>query len=157
LLFSGIPPRLYLFIGIFIGIILVVQILSLDTMTVGFFTDLIGDDAPLFLTYLLLVFIVMILTEFFSNTVVATAFMPVAATLALTTGGNPLAMMIAVSCACTCTFMTPIATPSNALAFAEMDGISLKKMMLIGIIMNVVAALIMSAYLPGAVEMVYGG
>jgi sodium-dependent dicarboxylate transporter 2/3/5 len=64
--------------------------------------------------------------------------------------------MIAVSVASTCAFMTPVATPSNALAFGEMPGARLRAMLVLGAFLNVAGAVIMSAWLGFILPLVYG-
>lgn len=112
---------------------------------------------PHFFLILTLSVSVMFLTEAFSNTVVATAFFAVALGMGASFPGGPLPLMMAVSCASTCAFMTPIATPANALAFGEMRGARLPVMLGAGFLLNILAALGISLWLPWAVPFVYGG
>ncbi|MGE4554096.1 MAG: anion permease, partial [Desulfovibrionaceae bacterium] len=91
-----------------------------------------------------------------SNTVVAAAFFPVAYAAANAAGIDPLALMIAVSTASTCAFMTPVATPCNALAFGEMRGVSLRRMLALGLVLNLACASLMTLWLSWVVPLVYG-
>jgi solute carrier family 13 (sodium-dependent dicarboxylate transporter), member 2/3/5 len=72
---------------------------------------------------LLLVFIVTtvitFLTEFTSNTATAAAFLPIASSLAVGAGMNPLVMAMAAGLAASNGFMMPVGTPPNAIVFAS--------------------------------------
>ncbi|MDK2954955.1 MAG: solute carrier family 13 (sodium-dependent dicarboxylate transporter), er 2/3/5 [Desulfovibrionales bacterium] len=155
-LFSGVPRRGLLFAAL-LGVVLVaVRIFRLDDLAASAVADLIGKDAPVWLLYLGTALSVILLTEIFSNTIVATAFFGVIHAAALAHGAAPLPLMILVSTASTCAFMTPAATPVNALAFGEMRGTSLWRMLALGLILNLAAALLMTAWINRAIPFVYG-
>lgn len=69
--------------------------------------------------------LVLILTEFTSNTATAATFLPimggVAVGIGLTAGGeqNVMLLTIPVALAATCAFMMPVATPPNAIAYGS--------------------------------------
>ncbi len=92
------------------------------------------------LLYLVLALIVTFLTEFLSNTTVALTFFPLVYVLAVTLDLRPLTALLLVSLSTTCAFMTPIATPVNALAYGSVSHVSLRKMVLLGLLMNVISA-----------------
>ena len=54
--------------------------------------------------------------------------------------------MLGVSLASTCAFMTPVATPVNALAFGGLQGESLWRWVSTGAVMNAVAATAITVY-----------
>lgn len=113
-----------------------------------------GDMAPgllFFLTILAVVF----LTEVLSNTAVVAAFFTIAFYAAQGHGMDPLPLMIAVGVASTCAFMTPIATTANALAFGEMKGASLSRMLVLGLLLNVLGALLMAVWLSFSLPRLY--
>lgn len=85
-------------------------------------------------------------TEALSNTMIQLAMFIVMLPLAQTAGVSPIQALLIVTLTCTCTFMTPIATPVNALAFGSTKNMSIWYFMGIGAIMNIVSALIITAY-----------
>lgn len=80
---------------------------------------------PIFLLMGAVAALVLILTEFTSNTATAATFLPimggVAVGIGLTANGevNVLLLTIPVALAATCAFMMPVATPPNAIAFGS--------------------------------------
>jgi len=52
--------------------------------------------------------------------------------------------------------MTPVATPTNALAYGEMKGASLRRMLGLGMVLNVVGACILTGWLGWVLPLVYG-
>jgi len=152
---TGFPLRGILFIGFLFVLILVVRIFELDSRSADFFSTFIQRGLPLAIIFLLTTLIVIFLTEILSNTVVSTAFFSIAYFAAIANGMPPLTLMIAVSIASTCAFMTPIATPCNALAFGEMKGTSLRQMLLLGCVLNVIGALLMTFWLRFVIPLVY--
>jgi len=101
---------------------------------------LLPDHAGLFPVSLVLVLVTIFATEVLNNTTVSTVLFPLSAAVAGTIGVDPLLLMLGVSLASTCAFMTPVATPVNALAFGGIKGVSLGKFMKNGLIMNLVSA-----------------
>ncbi|QMV85157.1 DASS family sodium-coupled anion symporter [Corynebacterium hindlerae] len=89
--------------------------------------------------------LVLILTEFTSNTATAAAFLPimggVAVGIGLTEKGgdvNVLLLTIPVALAATCAFMLPVATPPNAIAFGS-GYVKIGDMVKGGIWLNIIA------------------
>lgn len=106
--------------------------LSLSTMfTTSGLSLWIGEVAkglgglPTILLIVAVAALVLVLTEFTSNTATAATFLPimggVAVGLGLTAGGeqNVLLLTIPVALAATCAFMMPVATPPNAIAYSS--------------------------------------
>ncbi len=142
-LVQGVPKRGLLFLGLLGLLIMLVRMFELDESVAGLFTgilDTLGQSEEGFGIYLVTALIVILLTEFLSNTVVSTAFFAVIAHVGVSYGLNPLPLMILVSAASTCAFMTPVATPCNSLAVGEMRGMSLKTMFALGMLLNVLGA-----------------
>lgn len=84
------------------------------------------------------------LTEFMSNTVVATALFTASETLASALQFHSLPFFITIGMASTCAFMTPVATPVNSLAFGELPQISLWRMGVAGFFLNLFGALLVA-------------
>jgi hypothetical protein len=80
---------------------------------------------PLILLIAIFAALVLVLTEFTSNTATAATFLPIMAGVAIGIGlsangnQNILLLTIPVALAATCAFMLPVATPPNAIAFGS--------------------------------------
>lgn len=158
-LIHGVPKRGLLFLGILGILIALVRMLSLDEWAAHLFIGLLEimeHSGKEYTVYLATALTVILLTEVLSNTVVSTAFFAVIVHVASEYGFSPLPLMILVSAASTCAFMTPIATPCNSLAVGEMRGISLRSMVFWGLVLNLLGALMMSAWIWKIVPLVYG-
>ncbi|WP_320006403.1 SLC13 family permease [Maridesulfovibrio sp.] len=156
---QGIPKRGFLFLGLLGILILLVRVLRFDEYAAGLFTsmlEVLGRSGEGYGIYLITAFVVILLTEFLSNTVVSTAFFAVIVHVSSAYALNPLPLMILVSAASTCAFMTPVATPCNSLAVGEMRGMSLKSMFVLGMLLNVFGAIILSGWIWLVVPALYG-
>lgn len=109
-----------------------------------------------FLVSLILVTVTIFATEVLNNTTVSTVMFPVAAVTAPALGADPLMAMLGVSLASTCAFMTPVATPVNALALASLRGVSLGRFLWCGLWVNLVAAASISIFVTWVVPPVLG-
>lgn len=152
---TGLPWRGIVFLGVIAAIIAAVNLLGLDAWAAVLLGRAVLPGAGTLGTVFLLALTVVFLTEGLSNTVVAAAFFPVAYQAALVSGHDPLTLMIAVSAASTCAFMTPVATPCNALAFGEMRGIRLGRMLGLGALLNLCCAALMAVWLSWIVTRIY--
>ena len=85
------------------------------------------------------------LTEFTSNTAVATTLLPIFAALAIDLNMPPMLIMLPATVAASCAFMLPVATPPNAIIFGSRY-VPIKKMVRVGFALNFISALIVSAY-----------
>ncbi|MBF0275888.1 MAG: sodium:sulfate symporter [Nitrospinae bacterium] len=147
-IFNGLPLRGFLFVIALVFFIVVIREFGIDRMIVEVLKEFIGHFRwNVWLFFLFLTLVVIFLTEFLSNTIVSLAFFSVAYYSAESLGVNPIPLMMTVALASTCAFMTPIATPANALAYGEMRGTSLKRMMLYGFILNIAGALLFTFWL----------
>ena len=95
-------------------------------------------------------------TEILSNTAVQISFFLMALPLAVTLGTPGLSILVIITLSSTCAFMTPIATGVNGLAFGGVKDVSFRKMLLVGFFMNVVGALLISAWTLLVVGPLYG-
>lgn len=154
-LLTGVPARGLLFLVVLGALILGSRYFELDHRISRFFLTRLGDHIPVQAVVPAIIATVIFLTELFSNTLVSVAFFPIAFFASQAFESSPLVLMIAVSTASTCAFMTPVATPCNALAFGEMKGTSLVRMILSGAVLNIAAVAIMSFWLPLAVPWIY--
>jgi sodium-dependent dicarboxylate transporter 2/3/5 len=155
-LLRHLPKRGLIFLGIVILLIPLFRWFGWLEKAVLFVTELIPRGDYKMLIIIAITLAVIFLTEIFSNTVVAAAFFTIAYYLAPAQNINPLILMICISTASTCAFMTPIATPCNALAFGEMKGTSLSKMLVLGLPMNIASAFSISFWLQFIIPRIYG-
>jgi len=154
-LVSDVPRRglaFVLVLGVLFG---AVHWLRLDERAVTLAGGLLQGDMGPRAIYFLTILAVIFLTEVLSNTAVVAAFFTLAVAAARAHGMEPLPLMIGVSLASTCAFMTPIATPTNALAFGEMRGASLTRMILLGLVLNLAGAVILTGWLGWVLPYIY--
>ncbi|MGE4468496.1 MAG: SLC13 family permease [Desulfovibrio sp.] len=154
---QGVPRRGLALLGVVALVAVAVKGLRLDERLVEWIGHLDPGDMPRAAVVLLTVLCVILLTELFSNTVVSAAFFPLAYLVAQTHGVHPFILMLAVSLASTCAFMTPVATPCNALAYGEIRGVRLRTMLGLGLILNLAGAVLMTFWVVWVVPWVYAG
>ncbi|WP_319468982.1 SLC13 family permease [uncultured Pseudodesulfovibrio sp.] len=154
-LLKGVPRRGLAFILVLAVLFGVVHWLQWDEKLVVLAGEILRGDMPSLLLFFLTVLSVIFLTEVLSNTAVVAAFFTIAYYAALGHDMNPLYLMMAVGVSSTCAFMTPVATPTNALAFGEMRGASLRAMLLLGFVLNVAGAVILTGWLSWVLPKVY--
>lgn len=95
------------------------------------------------------------LTELTSNTATAAAFLPVMGAVAVGASVDPMLMSLTVAMAVTCAFMLPVATPSNAVAYATGD-LDLKDMIRGGLWLNIAGIIITLGMLYTFAPLVFG-
>jgi len=88
---------------------------GLSSMLGQWLTSL-SDLSPI-LMILTICLVVTYLTEITSNTATATLLMPILAVAALSSGLDPVVLMIPAAMAASCAFMLPVATAPNAIAY----------------------------------------
>lgn len=152
---QGVPRRGLLFILILGALFAIVHWLGIDEKAVVMVGKLLKGDMEGMLLFFLTIISVVFLTEVLSNTAVVAAFFAIAYYAATGHGMNPLYLMIGVSVASTCAFMTPIATPTNALAFGEMRGASLSRMVGLGLVLNLLSAGLLTIWLSLMLPIIY--
>ncbi len=101
-------------------------------------------EQPSVLVVFSFVMITLFATEVLSNTTTATILFPAAALMSVEAGLAPIPPTIAISMASTCAFMTPIATPVNALAFGAVKGVKVSRMLYIGLLLNIASGIIIT-------------
>jgi sodium-dependent dicarboxylate transporter 2/3/5 len=154
-LLKGLPRRGFLFILGLVALFWVIHLFGIDKQVVLLVGEMLqGDMMPLFLFFLTILSVIF-LTELLSNTAVVAAFFTIAYYAALGHDMNPMYLMMGVGVASTCAFMTPIATPTNALAFGEMKGASLTRMLGLGFVLNVAGAILLTGWLSWVLPLIY--
>ena len=155
-LVRGLPLRGLAWLGVVTALILGVRWIGADRLLGDAVRAALPPGLPDGAVVLALILAVLLATELVGNTVVSLAFFAVAREVALARGMDPLPLMIAVSLASTCAFMTPVATPCNALAFGEMRGTRLSRMLGLGLLLNVIGALLLTGWVLWVLPFFYG-
>jgi len=112
--------------------------------------DLIGAQfellasVPTFVMILLVCLALTFLTELTSNLATTEMILPILASVAVVTGTHPLIIMIPATLSASCAFMMPVATPPNAIVFGS-ERISVGEMARIGIVLNLIGAVVIAA------------
>ncbi len=102
-------------------------------------TKLGGVPVPI--TIVITASLLVILTEFTSNTAVTTIFMPILAATAIGSGEDPLLLMVTGTIAASLAFMLPVATPPNAIVFGS-GYVRLPEMVRVGVILDLIGIVI---------------
>ncbi len=110
----------------------------LEDMASGLFV--FQGQSQLFWLFFIVILTSIFLTEIVSNTTVVLVTFPIITGLAVSGGFNPLFLLLSLAVASNGAFMTPIATSVNAVSYAGIPGISLKKMIFRGFFLNISAA-----------------
>lgn len=110
---------------------------------------------PVLLITGMAVLIIVFLTEITSNTATSATFIPIAGALALTLGISPLDLAAPVAVAASCAFMLPVATPPNAIIYGS-GAVTAGQMARAGFLINLAAVVLISFYLPWAIDLMFG-
>jgi len=95
------------------------------------------------------------LTELTSNLATAEMILPILASVGIATGLNPLLLMIPATLSASCAFMMPVATPPNAIVFGS-GRIAVAQMARVGIVLNLLGALVITLVVMTVGTMVFG-
>lgn len=118
-------------------------------------TQVAGLPVPPLLLLVVVAITVLLLTELTSNTATSAAFFPIMGAVAVGVGMDPLLMTVAVAMAVSCAFMLPVATPSNAVAFATGE-LPIRHMIRGGIWLNVIGLALITLAMVTLVPLVFG-
>ncbi len=112
-------------------------------------SDWIGESLsglgflPIMLLVLVIAGVVLLLTEFTSNTATAATFLPLVGAIAVGLGYDQMVLAVPVALAATSAFMMPVATPPNAIAYGS-GYVSMSNMVRAGIWLNIIALLVIT-------------
>jgi len=105
-------------------------------------TDSIADlKIPMSIFLLCSVYLSIFLTEILSNTAVLLVFFPTILKVSVSSGWPTVYILLGVTIGASAAFMSPIATSVNAISFTSIPYVSLKKMIKLGFMMNVLGGL----------------
>jgi sodium-dependent dicarboxylate transporter 2/3/5 len=110
---------------------------------------------PAVVIVLVVVLVIIFLTELVSNVAVITAFMPVIGALAVESGVNPVLLAAPAAFACSCAFMFPVATASNAIVYGS-GHVAMAKMVMAGLRLNLIGIVLITALAVFVAPLVFG-
>ncbi len=105
-------------------------------------TDL--SNFPLLLMIGMICLAVTFLTEVTSNTATANLLLPILAVTAISSGIDPLLLLIPATISCSFAFMLPVATPPNAIVFGS-EELTTRQMAREGLVLNLIGVVIVTA------------
>lgn len=114
-------------------------------------STLIGDkfqrlqDWPTLAIITVLCFGTTFLSEFTSNTAMATVLMPILAAMARASGMDPIMLMIPATFSNNLAFMMPVGTPPNAIAYGT-GHVRIRDMVRVGFVLNIIGAIIVTLF-----------
>jgi sodium-dependent dicarboxylate transporter 2/3/5 len=86
---------------------------------------------------------IILLTEFTSNTATTATFLPIVGAVAVAASIDPIVLAVPITLAASCAFMLPVATPPNAIVFGS-GMLTIPKMIRAGFILNLVGIVVVS-------------
>lgn len=105
------------------------------------------EDTPYWLIAPSIALVTSVVTEFTSNSAIASIFVPLAAELALSMNYHPLYLMVPATLGSQLSFMLPVATGPNAMAYAT-DSIRTMDMAAPGFVLKIVGIILISIFMP---------
>ena len=97
---------------------------------------------PIFAVLVTVTGVIILLSELASNTATAAAFLPVAGSLALVIGADPLLLALTTALAASGGFMLPVATPPNAIVYGT-GALTIPEMAKAGVLLNLFFVLLL--------------
>jgi len=94
------------------------------------------EALPVVVVVMTVVATIILLTELTSNTATTATFLPIAASVAVGLGENPLLLLLPATFAASCAFMMPVATPPNAIVYGS-GHVTIPQMVRAGVWLNV--------------------
>jgi sodium-dependent dicarboxylate transporter 2/3/5 len=99
--------------------------------------------------------LIIVLTEFTSNTATAAAFLPILASVAIAIGKEPLLLVVPAALAASCAFLLPVATPPNAIVYGSKK-LTIPQMLRAGILLEIALIAVITAITFSLVPRVFG-
>ena len=122
---------------------------------IGDHLGMAAGNLPLIATIAIAALVILLLTEFTSNTATAATFLPLLAALAVSLGENPLILTVPAAIAASMAFMLPVATPPNAIVFGS-GHVTIPQMVRQGIWHNMAALVVLVALGYGLLTVFFG-
>jgi len=154
--YNDLPTRGFLFVGIAVVLAALLYAFNFQEYFTDWAEPILKIGVPIFVLFFFIALATSLSTEVLSNTAVQISFFVVALPLAQPLGISALEALIIITLSCTCAFMSPIATGVNGLAFGGVKGVSFTRMLLVGFIMNIAGALLISSWVLNVISWLYG-
>jgi sodium-dependent dicarboxylate transporter 2/3/5 len=113
------------------------------------------SDWPILAVIFIVTTTIVVLTELTSNTATSAAFLPIAASVAVGLGHDPMVLGIPAVLAASCAFMLPVATPPNAIVFGS-GYLTIPQMVRAGIWLNLIGVVVILAAVYLLTNVVFG-
>lgn len=98
---------------------------------------------PLVMLVVIAATMIILLTEFTSNTATTATFLPIVGAVAVAASIDPIVLAVPITLAASCAFMLPVATPPNAIVFGS-GMLTIPQMMRAGLVLNLVGVVVVS-------------
>lgn len=155
--YSNLPLRGFVFVGVAVVLGVVMYFLKVDQYFGELLPHLLPDHLPAIALLLLIALITSFTTEILSNTVVQIAMFLMIVPLSATMDFPVLLALTVTTLSCTSAFMSPIATGVNGLAFGGIPGVSVWRMLVVGLLMNIAGAILLSLWAYFVIGGIYVG
>jgi sodium-dependent dicarboxylate transporter 2/3/5 len=99
--------------------------------------------------------LIILLTEFTSNTATAAAFLPILASVADGIGRHPMLLVVPAAMAASCAFMLPVATPPNAIVYGS-NRLTIPQMLRAGVLLEILFIGLVTATTYALLPLVFG-
>jgi sodium-dependent dicarboxylate transporter 2/3/5 len=154
--YNDLPTRGFFFVGIAVVLAAILYAFNIHELLAGWAEWIIPAGISAFALFFLIALATSFSTEVLSNTAVQLSFFVMALPLAQALSLSALEILIIITLSCTSAFMSPIATGVNGLAFGGVKGVSFSKMLVVGFILNIAGALLISSWVLMVVKRLYG-
>ena len=153
--FTDLPVKGFLIAGITIAASVILIYCKIDRQIVPLVNAILPPSASAFFIMFILCAICIYLSEFISNTTAAISLSLISLPICEATGINPFYILFGISLVSTVTFMSPVANAVNALAYGGVKYVSLKKMVRLGVFMDLVAVILVSLLATYILPLIY--
>jgi len=153
--YNELPTKGFVFVGIAVVLAALLYAAGIQEYFFSWSEWTMKIGVPTFVLFFFIALATSFSTEVLSNTAVQISFFVMTLPLAQQLDLSALQVLIIITLSCTCAFMSPIATGVNGLAFGGVKGVSFTRMLLVGCIMNIAGALLISGWVLGVISRLY--
>lgn len=153
--YSNLPTKGFVFVGIAVALAGVVYLFDLDSVLGDWISAFMPADPSSHSFFFAIALFTSFATEIFSNTAVQLSLFVIAVPTAEALGISSLTALIIITLSSTSAFMSPIATGVNGLAFGGVKHVSFTKMLIVGFIMNIAGAALLSIWVVYVIDWLY--
>ncbi|CAB1056531.1 hypothetical protein D1BOALGB6SA_1268 [Olavius sp. associated proteobacterium Delta 1] len=154
--YNELPTKGFIFVGIAVVLAALLYAFNFHENFSTWSGWILKLGVPTFALFFCIALTTSFSTEVLSNTAVQVSFFVMALPLAQQLGLSALEVLTIITLSSTCAFMSPIATGVNGLAFGGVKGVSFTRMLLVGFIMNIAGALLLSSWVLNIIGRLYG-